>query len=49
MKRRRFLLAFGATVLVDVGAQTPAKLRRVGWLTGGSPQSHAKLLEAFRE
>ena len=31
-------------------AQQPsAKLRRVGWLTGGSPKSHAKLLEAFRD
>ena len=25
------------------------QIRRVGWLTGGSPKSHAKLLEAFRE
>lgn len=31
-------------------AQQPsAKLRRVGWLTGGSPKSHAKLLAAFRD
>jgi putative ABC transport system substrate-binding protein len=25
------------------------KLRRIGWLTGGSPKSHAKVLAAFRE
>ena len=26
-----------------------AKPRRIAWLTGGSPKSHARLLEAFRE
>ena len=26
-----------------------ARLRRIGWLTGGSPKSHAQLLGAFRD
>lgn len=49
MKRRAFVL--GGTVLALGVRRTRAqdKLRRVGWLTGGSPKSHAKLLEAFRE
>ena len=47
MKRRAFL--FAATALLAPLASAQGKLRRVGWLTGGSPKTHAKLLEAFRE
>ena len=50
MKRRRFLLSCGAVGLglsrFPIVAQD--RVRRVGWLTGGSPKSHAKLLGAFR-
>jgi putative ABC transport system substrate-binding protein len=49
MKRRAFLFACNALIVVRAGAQAPAKLRRIGWLTGGSPKSHAKVLEAFRD
>lgn len=48
MKRRAFLLAATGMLAPLVRAQAPAKLRRVGWLTGGSPKTHARLLEAFR-
>ncbi|HUG77132.1 MAG TPA: ABC transporter substrate-binding protein [Burkholderiales bacterium] len=48
--RRKVLgLALAGVLPVFARAQTPEKLRRVGWLTGGSPKSHAKLLQAFRE
>ena len=49
MKRRAFLFAAGALIAARVRAQAPAKLRRIGWLTGGSLKSHAKLLDAFRD
>jgi putative tryptophan/tyrosine transport system substrate-binding protein len=43
-------VALGAPAMPSlVGAQAPGKLRRIGWLTGGSPGSHAKLLDAFRD
>ncbi len=46
MRRRTFLvLAALGTLSRLARAQT---VRRVGWLVGGSPKSHAKLLEAFR-
>jgi putative ABC transport system substrate-binding protein len=51
MKRRRFLgnvLALAGAAAIG-RAQAQAKLRRIGWLTGGSPASHAKPLAAFRE
>src|SRR3989304_10523280 len=28
--------------------QPPGRVRRIGWLTGGSPKSHARVLEAVR-
>jgi len=51
MRRRAFLsLAGGALALPGfvLAQQAPGGLRRVGWLTGGSPTSHARPLEAFR-
>jgi len=43
------LLAAGVLVRSPfVQAQSPGRVRRIGWLTGGSPQSHARPLEAFR-
>jgi putative tryptophan/tyrosine transport system substrate-binding protein len=48
VKRRAFLFATSGLLAPFARAQTPTKLRRVGWLTGGSPQTHARLLEAFR-
>ena len=48
MRRREFVFAAIACVAPCAGAQAAAKLRRIGWLTGGSPKSHAKVLEAFR-
>jgi putative ABC transport system substrate-binding protein len=47
VNRRRFVLACAAAALHP--AARAQQLRRVGWLTGGSPKSHAKLLAAFRE
>lgn len=44
--RRRFIAALAC---LPFPALAQAKLRRIGWLTGGSPKSHAKVLEAFRE
>ena len=48
MRRREFVFAAIACVAPCAGARAAAKLRRIGWLTGGSPKSHAKVLEAFR-
>lgn len=48
MKRRQAILAAAAAAFAPPWALAQEKLRRVGWLTGGSPKSHAKLLEAFR-
>lgn len=48
--RRRFLLAAGALFAMPYArAQAPERMRRIGWLTAGSPKSHARPLEAFRE
>lgn len=30
-------------------AQAPVKMRRIGWISGGAPNSHAKFLQAFRD
>jgi putative ABC transport system substrate-binding protein len=49
MKRRALLFAAAGALAPLARAQAPAKLRRVGWLTAGSPKSHAKVLEAFRD
>ena len=49
MKRRAFLVAASALIAARARAQASSKLRRIGWLTGGSPKSHAKLLDAFRD
>ena len=49
VQRRRFLIAAGVLLCARrAWAEAPGKLRRLGWLTGGSLKSHAKLLEAFR-
>ena len=52
MKRRSFvvgtMLALSGAV-APMGAQEARKLRRIGWLTGGSPTSHARALQAFRD
>lgn len=48
MKRREVLLALLATPLAS-RAQAPVGVRRVGWLTAGSPSSHAVLLRVFRD
>jgi putative ABC transport system substrate-binding protein len=47
MKLRRRLLAL--LLCLPLPALGQPTLRRVGWLTGGSPKSHAKLLQVFRE
>jgi putative ABC transport system substrate-binding protein len=48
--RRSFLASAAALLAIPLArAQTPGKVRRVGWLTAGSPKSHAKLLESFRD
>lgn len=54
MKRRTLLASLAAGFLplpaLAQGAAVPqARIRRVGWLTGGSPRSHARLLAAFKE
>jgi putative ABC transport system substrate-binding protein len=52
MDRRKTLaalLALGVPTWPAVThAQAPDRVRRIGWLTGGSPKSHARPLEAFR-
>jgi putative tryptophan/tyrosine transport system substrate-binding protein len=48
LNRRAALIAVLAAALPG-GARAQPKLRRIGWLTGGSPKSHARLLEAFRD
>jgi putative ABC transport system substrate-binding protein len=48
VKRRQAILVAMAAAFAPSCAFAQEKLRRVGWLTGGSPKSHAKLLEAFR-
>jgi putative ABC transport system substrate-binding protein len=48
--RRQFLIAAGVLLAVPLArAQAPERMRRVAWLTGGSPKSHVKLLQAFRD
>lgn len=48
--RRRFLMAAGALLAAPLArAQAPERMRRVAWLTGGSPKSDAKFLQAFRD
>jgi putative ABC transport system substrate-binding protein len=49
VKRRAVLLAAAGTLTTIAYAQSPAKLRRVGWLMAGSPKSHGRLLESFRD
>jgi putative ABC transport system substrate-binding protein len=50
VSRRQFLVAATAMVIEPIGseARESVKVYRIGWLTGGSPTSHAALLEAFR-
>jgi putative tryptophan/tyrosine transport system substrate-binding protein len=47
VRRRTFLFASAALALA-APAHPENRVRRIGWLTGGSPKSHAKLQEAFR-
>jgi putative ABC transport system substrate-binding protein len=49
--RRRLFLASAAALLTMpfARAQAPDKVRRLGWLMAGSPKSHGRVLEAFRE
>jgi putative ABC transport system substrate-binding protein len=49
VKRRALFLAATGLLAPLARAQTPVKVRRVGWLTAGSPKSHARLLESFRD
>jgi putative ABC transport system substrate-binding protein len=49
VKRRAFLFAATGVLAPLARAQTSAKLRRVGWLMAGSPNSHGRLLESFRD
>lgn len=50
MNKRRKILGLALAGVLPVLARAQAqKLRRIGWLTGGSPKSHVRLLEAFRE
>ena len=52
MNRRRLLAALFALGMPAwprvAQTQAPGRVRRIGWLTGGSPKSHARPLEAFR-
>ena len=50
--RRRRLIVSAAVLLAahrGVRAQGAARVRKIGWLTAGSPTSHARPLAAFRE
>jgi putative ABC transport system substrate-binding protein len=48
--RRQFLMAAGALLATPLArAQTTEKMRRVAWLTAGSPKSHGGFLQAFRD
>ena len=47
LRRRAFLIASASWSVLPPIALAQAT-RRVGWLVGGSPTSHAKLLNAFR-
>ena len=50
MNRRDCLAALVALAAAPLArAQAPEKLRRIGWLSSGSPASHAGLLDGFRE
>jgi putative ABC transport system substrate-binding protein len=49
VKRRAFLFVAIASLAPCAHAQSPTKLRRVGWLMAGSPKSHGRLLESFRD
>jgi len=48
--RRRFLHTAGAWLAAPLVRAQPVRagMRRVAWLTAGSPTTHAKLLDAFR-
>ena len=50
MRRREALSGlFVACVAPRCFAQSAPSVRRIGWLTGGSPKSHARALAAFRD
>jgi putative tryptophan/tyrosine transport system substrate-binding protein len=52
MNRRDMLRWLGALMLCATGpasAQAAKGMRRIAWLTGGSPKSHARFLQAFRD
>jgi putative ABC transport system substrate-binding protein len=49
MRRREFVAGIAVAFFPAIArGQAPGGLRRIGWLTGGSPKSHARPLEAFR-
>jgi putative ABC transport system substrate-binding protein len=48
--RRRFLVGAAGLLAAPLAvAQAPGTMRRVGWLVAGSPKTHGKLLQAFRD
>jgi putative ABC transport system substrate-binding protein len=51
LSRRSFVVASAVSLAVPVAchAQGAGRVRRIGWLTAGSPVSHARPLAAFRE
>ena len=49
MDRRSFIALIAGALAAPPRLASGQAVRRIGWLTGGSPKSHAKLLEAFRE
>ncbi len=50
MRRRSFVALLGGVLAgFPIAEPFAQKIKRVGWLTGGSPKSHAKLLDAFRD
>jgi putative ABC transport system substrate-binding protein len=49
VNRRALLFAAAGLFASPARTQAPGNIRRVGWLTGGSPKTHAKLLDAFRD
>jgi putative ABC transport system substrate-binding protein len=48
-RRRLFLASAAALLTMPFARAQTGKLRRIGWLTAGSPKSHGRVLEAFRE